>query len=102
MTDYIEREAALNFIANVECRPSELEAVKNALQVYSDHISSLPAADVQPVVHGKWEAQCPDLVPMGSTWYCSNCDEEYDEWGCKPPWRFCPYCGARMDLEDTE
>jgi hypothetical protein len=63
-------------------------------------IDTVPAEDVQPVVHGRWEAQDPDLVPMGSTWYCSNCDEEYDEWGCKPPWRFFPYCGARMDLEE--
>lgn len=57
--------------------------------------------DAQPVVHGKWENQYPeDWEQMGTLWYCSNCDTEYDEWGCKPPWRFCPMCGARMDLQE--
>jgi rubrerythrin len=60
-------------------------------------IDDVPAEDVQPVVHGRWENQYPDLEPLGSLWYCSICGTEYDELGFKPPWRFCPYCGARMD-----
>jgi len=62
-------------------------------------IDTVPAEDVRPVVHGKWEIRYPDLEPMGSFWYCSNCGEDDEDWGCRPTWRFCPNCGARMDLE---
>ena len=55
-------------------------------------INKFPAADVAPVVHGRW-------IPFHSTaagdiQYCSACDI-----GCT--WRpnYCPNCGALMDLE---
>ena len=55
-------------------------------------IDDAPAADVAPVVHGSW-------VPFhsqaaGDIQYCSAC-----EIGFAARVRFCPTCGARMDLE---
>ena len=53
---------------------------------------SIPAADVAPVRHGRWEEY---LIP--NILCCSNCD-----WGidplCKSP--YCPNCGAKMHEDD--
>ena len=53
-------------------------------------ISSIPAADVAPVVHGRWDEHgkcivCGGHAPfwcMASTYYTSQ---------------YCPNCGAKMD-----
>lgn len=67
----------------------------------------IPAADVAPVVHGRWESDHGIPIqwdkynpgcPAGSS-YCSVCGEwltasdEYASVG-----RYCPNCGAKMDL----
>lgn len=53
-----------------------------------DKLQKVPAADVAPVVHGKW------LEEDGAQ-ICSNCGEEH----CWDEYRatFCDNCGARMD-----
>ena len=57
-----------------------------------------PAADVAPVVHGRWEQDAE------GDWYCTNCDEVVAicESGRERTYRkpYCPNCGAKM--EDTE
>jgi NADH pyrophosphatase NudC (nudix superfamily) len=55
-------------------------------------ISSAPAADVVPVVHGEW---CWE----GKFKACSKCGS-YVEWNETLGanfWKYCPYCGAKMD-----
>ena len=117
MTDYIERNALYEKTAELEDLASQMveqtvtdgdltewrkwSAILAERSAFKFDVADAPAADVRPVVHGKWENQCPDLIPMGSLWYCSICDSEY-EGGCRPPWRFCPYCGAKMDLEPEQ
>lgn len=54
---------------------------------YSASVKAIPAADVAPVVHGKWEYNTGDNIP-----YCSECMMPQDS-ECN----FCPNCGARMD-----
>jgi hypothetical protein len=74
--EYIEREAAL-------------EAAKKS-HLYFDLkpiINSIPAADVRPVVRGKWEYNPGDNIP-----YCSECMMPQDS-ECN----FCPNCGAMME-----
>ena len=61
-------------------------------------LSNLPAADVAPVVHGKWER-------LNSTQkhYCSECGMDFDLYACiRKLFNYCPYCAAKMDLEDDE
>lgn len=81
MAEYIERDAALSQVLNV----------------YERHrIKQIPAADVVPVVHGKWTPGVP---------YCPICGKDKfegldaDIWADWMPPR-CPNCGAIMDLED--
>lgn len=58
-------------------------------------VASPPAADVAPVVHGRWERDAD------GDWYCTNCDEVVAicESGRERTYRkpYCPNCGAKMD-----
>ena len=84
MAEYIEREAAkkefnLNF-----------GGVSHAV-IANRILDAIPAADVQPVVHGRWidtREYCGDYM-------CSNCKELYRT----NVFNYCPNCGARMDGE---
>lgn len=59
-------------------------------------INSIPAADVAPVVHGRWEMRptgmATDTGPEYKA-YCTVCNEPNKQY--QPP--FCPHCGAMMD-----
>lgn len=95
MAEYIEREAAKRAVDYaVELTDSEYDAV-------CDSIDRAPAADVAPVVHGRW------ISPhWKNSNYCCNCSEcggeamhrEY-RWNRKGIYPICPNCGARMDGE---
>lgn len=51
---------------------------------------TIPAADVEPVRHGRWADFCGNF-------YCPKCGYLWEDSGYKTP--FCPGCGAKMDLE---
>ena len=58
-----------------------------------ENLDKLPIIDAVEVMHGRWEEyQEPHII------CCSVCD-----WGTgvdKKHFKYCPYCGAKMDLED--
>ena len=62
-------------------------------------VASSPAADVAPVVHGRWDDSGRYTFPSGSTAVrCTNCgcaltESEYH----LNNWNYCPVCGAKMD-----
>lgn len=91
MAEYIKREDALGCVLGVFDR---------------QRIKELPAADVVPVVRGKWNGWHGDkLVGIddnGDDMYrhyhyntCSECGR-----GNAIKSAYCPNCGAKMDLED--
>lgn len=82
MSDYISREAALTELQN----PELFNVSPRFLQILRD----LPAADVEPVVHGR-KIEDGDI---GGFWLCSLCGE-WLPYGAN----YCPSCGARMDGE---
>lgn len=60
-----------------------------------------PTAEVEPVRHGKWEIIKDDYYCVAK---CSLCHEEwsfevYDDIESLN-YRYCPNCGAKMDLEE--
>lgn len=76
-------------------------------------LSNLPAADVAPVVYGKWEVHEVDCFTKFATCtacgeYATDIPEEIHEQGFnitahKPVLtRCCPNCGAKMDLEEDK
>ena len=57
----------------------------------------VPAADVRPVVSGKWTDH--RTIEHDGNWYCSACGKEITIYmGPDRPdrYRFCPNCGADM------
>lgn len=104
--EYIEREAALkrNYFSEAKT-PDENYRFNAEIKYF---ISSLPAADVEPVKHGHWillrESEITGLNPefagrdpIGG-YQCSNCKEEAifdcnDEFVLSS---YCPNCGAKM------
>lgn len=61
-------------------------------------VNAIPAADVVPVVHGRWVEKS---TAMGMYFECSACGCAV--WNVKPflfgkgDYNFCPNCGAKMD-----
>ena len=90
MSDYIERDKiGLTGFEIVMCNGD----YKEALKMLFDKIESIPAADVRPVKHGKWE-ECGGVGGGWHFWRCTNCGAvDYKEF------YFCPNCGAKMDGE---
>ena len=84
MAEYIEREAALNAI-NENKSSTELAWIT---------VSKIPAADVAPVVHGKWVNGCQ----------CSVCGDRHGPYNSRhrPYYNYCPNCGAKMDDEEHD
>lgn len=60
-------------------------------------INAIPAADVAPVVHGRWEPcfdeNCKCRWGFGK---CSNCGQEYYAHAINY-YKYCTNCGAKMD-----
>ena len=89
MDEYIEHSAAI-------------EAAKHAWAKGLDpsqYIEALPAADVVPVVHGRWDDSGRYTFPGGSTAVrCTNCGCALTESEYRlNNWNYCPVCGAKMD-----
>ena len=98
MAEYVEREAAVKAILDKENRE-----IKNdyefclGLVVASNAVSDVPAADVQPVRHGRW-------IWDDEGYHCSECFyHAYGETGevLSGNWHYCPNCGAKMDGGET-
>lgn len=87
MSDYIEREAVLSHYK--KCSFAMVKAV-------IAYIEDIPAADVAPVVHGRWE-YIPQTLDTLSQFRCSVCGW----WSLDPSidnaYNYCPNCGAKMD-----
>ena len=86
MAECINREAAIRALLN-----DAPEQVSYSREDAADCIRYMDAADVAPVVHGRW--LYGDYYDIGDV--CSECD--WDSQMTHPFYRYCPNCGARMD-----
>lgn len=125
MPEYIKREAAIAYIReqSEECQKA-FEELGGESGIYADAYNdlaedfySIPAADVAPVVHGRWFYKhrhrggiriYEGKDEMGETRrisvderyeiddpYCSECGKLNES-----VWlNYCPHCGAKMDGE---
>lgn len=88
MAEYIEREAALRVAHTMRPEDKRLRIT----------MANIPAADVAPVVHGRWltwEEMFPGKTPKKKNnlgVFCSSCKNHADNM-----FDFCPNCGAIMD-----
>ena len=69
-------------------------------------INKIPAADVAPVVHGKWKAtgtfKVADYNYIVVEQRCSACGHCSIRFKNKAESNYCPKCGAKMDEEEHD
>ena len=89
MAEYIEREAVIDLITRRYENP----------EICTQEINSIPAADVAPVVYGRWEFLGPNRLIKECM--CGTCSV------CKVRSKYivntmlCPNCGAIMEGSDS-
>lgn len=90
MAEYIEREAVEEMLEN-----AQLVSDGEYCGYCTDdiRIGSIPAADVAPVVHGRWID--PEDDDGGTLWHCSKCGYPVKTIA-KPNCNYCPKCGCKM------
>ena len=88
MAEYIERDAVIDLITRRYENP----------EICTQEINGIPAADVAPVVHGRWvHSRYEDCSEQFELVKCSKCNHEayamafYVRGG-----NYCPACGAKM------
>lgn len=90
MAEYLERETLIAWFMPYAHTGESVEA-----DVVISDIKGMKAADVAPVVHGRWIEHIDDY----ENWCeCSVCHGSSDSPLDTTP--YCPNCGARMDGAD--
>lgn len=81
MAEYIDRKALRDALYDADA------ITMTGIKI----LNQFPAADVVPVVHGKWG----NYEPILYGYRCSCCKNTH-----RTCTAYCPNCGARMDLEE--
>lgn len=103
MAEYIKREAIMKFpIRKDHCDKKHAnEHFIFGIESVLEYVENLPAADVAPVVHGRWIEQEDPMLDVYYT--CSACKEDFyiETTGYTEKdlflYTYCPNCGAKMD-----
>lgn len=92
MDEYIKRQDALTKLYDIGfCDDEPIQTRNMALKI----IKNISAADVAPVVHGRWIEE--PITKNNSGIRCSACGEYPEKKDqCFTP--YCCLCGAKMDL----
>lgn len=92
MAEYIERAVCLS-ILRAKANMAVLMDASPYFEKAAQMLEKLPAADVAPVVRGRWAHL------GGDEWCCSACGFVITTEGSwdKPTKKYCEDCGAEMD-----
>ena len=96
MSEYIEREAAIAVIKRLK-GPIRSPAQNRLIESAMLGVDRIPAADVEPVRHGRWKYYHKQNKAV-----CTNCSFERDLDANFGRAISCPNCGAKMDLGRKE
>ena len=100
MAKYLELEAAIAYIReqSEECQKA-FEELGGESGIYADAYNdlaedfySIPAADVAPVVHGRWVTHYRSGTTVAEGYVSTCCDM----WNNRKS-DYCPNCGAKMN-----
>ena len=106
MADYIEREVpwddqyisktdAIKLAAIIVVPFATSENIQDIHKAFERTIDKYPAADVQPVKHGKWiKSRQFAYTRYTSVFTCSECNKSG-----RSNYNYCPNCGARMEVD---
>jgi hypothetical protein len=99
MAEYINREAAVKAFNNFDAgRAASTHSTLLTPEEFAEYLYELPAADVMPVVHGRWIEHKKYI--FGTMYDCSICGTRILNNG--HTWNYCPNCGAKMDGGDGD
>ena len=86
MNEYIDREAAVDAVTGIYYDTPEINLTAEKFEA---EINGIPAADVAPVRHGRWERTADGAV------LCTACKRKMNpsQYG----YAFCSLCGAKME-----
>ena len=85
MTEYIAKGKAK------EAVDYAIELSKSEYDMMCAAINQIPAADVAPVVNGKWILDAKNHCHCSRCLYGRNIETQIG-------WNYCPNCGARCDI----
>ena len=97
MKEYIERRNLIETYCKDNCGNRRCRDAWDKCTFIS-YVLEEPTADVREVIHAKWINAYPDIEPNQMFMYgiCSNCKFEQS---ISIDLKYCPECGAKMDLE---
>lgn len=102
MAKYLDSGAFQAALVRKQCGPANqryTDGWNDCLLRVKSMVSKAPAADVAPVVHGRWDDSGRYTFLSGAKAVrCTNCgcaltESEYR----MNNWNYCPVCGAKMD-----
>ena len=91
MDEYIKKSYAVDAVLDVYYDTPDIDL---SGEKFEAAILKIPVADVTPVRHGRWILR-NKWEPFGFKYECSICHD-----GSDLESKYCPNCGAKMDLED--
>lgn len=91
MAEYIKRDVAVKVVLR-ERKPTNSVAQNRMLSIIQRDLLTMPAADVAPVVHGRWIDDGSGII------ICPECERGYNLHAKYT--HYCPNCGAKMDIEN--
>ena len=92
MAEYIDKDATVGILEAMS-RSADCECIKKRIGKAAKRVSTIPAADVAPVVHTRWGHL------GGDEWLCPVCGFVITTEGSwdKPTKKYCEDCGTKMD-----
>lgn len=108
MAEYIDKAVALSMReppkSNRYYQTNNLDdAYEQGWDEALSYIEKISAADIAPVVHGRWITTSGEVFPGSSQFLCYS--HKHEECGFQyvglneNEYDYCPKCGAKMDLE---
>lgn len=93
MAEYIDKNATVGILEAMS-RSADCECIKKRLEKAAKRVSAIHAADVAPVVHGRWMHE--ETEGGFHIWRCGRCGKGMND---NPEGidLYCYHCGAKMD-----
>lgn len=93
MAEYIDKNATVGILEAMS-RNADCECIKKRLEKAAKRVNTMPAADVAPVVHGRWMYEKTE--GGFHIWRCSRCGRGMND---NPEGidLYCYHFGAKMD-----
>ena len=92
MAEYVTKEQVIDWY-----RPYGQTDEPIPFEILVSDLKDMDAADVAPVRYGRWKERKSFHAEGSIVAKCSACQKDVQYLG--NPLKFCPNCGAKMDLE---